>query len=87
MANRTAEEILQDHTAMGHSAVLITGVIAGDQMADDTNADKKDCVARNVEHLELMKAMKKEDGETSIWTNEDFTGINSAITAGNTYIS
>ena len=56
-------------------------------MADDTNADKKDCVARNVEHLELMKTMKKEDGETSIWTNEDFTGINSAITAGNTYIS
>ena len=87
MANKTAEEIAADFVAMSHSVALITDVIAGDQMADDTNADKKDCVARNVEHLELMKAMKKEDGETSIWTNEDFTGINSAITAGNTYIS
>lgn len=44
---------------MGHSAALITDVIAGDQMADDTNAEKIECVARNVEHLELMKAMKK----------------------------
>jgi len=73
---------------MGHSVALITDVIAGDQMADDTNAEKIACVARNVEHLELMKAMKKEsDNTASIWTDESFTAIDAAISAGNTYTS
>ena len=86
MADKTAEEIAKDFTAMGHSVTLITDVIAGDQMANDTDEDKKSCVARNVEHLELMKAMKKEDGTTSIWNSESFTDIDAAITAGNTYV-
>ena len=83
--SKTAEEIAQDYTAMGHSVSLITDVIAGDSMADDIAADKQDAVDRNVEHLELMVAMKKEDGETSIWTNEDMTAVNAAVTAGNSY--
>jgi hypothetical protein len=76
---RTAEEIAQDYTAMGHSVTLINEVIAGTQMADETDEDKKDCVKRNVEHLELMVAK-------DYWTNEDMTAVNSAIQSGNTYI-
>lgn len=88
MADKTADEIAIDFTAMGHSVALITDVIAGDQMADDTNAEKIACVARNVKHLELMKAMKKEsDNTASIWTDESFTAIDAAISAGNTYTS
>ena len=86
MADKTADEIAHDYTAMGHSVSLITDVIAGDAMDGETDADKKACVLRNVEHLELMKAMKKEDGTTSIWTDESFTAIDSAVSAGKTYV-
>jgi len=86
MANKTAEEIAQDYTAMGHSVDLINAIIAGTAMDGETDADKKDCVSRNVEHLELMKAMKKEDGTTSIWTSESFTAIDKAVTDGKTYV-
>mgnify|MGYP003649799914 FL=1 len=78
MEDRTAEQLAQDFTAMGHSIALITDVIAGDAMADDDAADRQDCVDRNTQHLELMKA--KED-----WGSESFTATNSAISAGNGY--
>ena len=87
MVNKTAEDIAQDYTAMGHSVTLITDVIAGDAMVGETDAEKKDCVSRNVEHLVLMKAMKTEEDDTaSIWTDESFTAIDAAISAGNTYV-
>jgi hypothetical protein len=76
----TAEEIAQDYTAMGHSVELINGIIDGSKMADESEEDKKDCVKRNVEHLELMVAK-------DYWTNEDMTVVNSAIQSGNTYIA
>jgi len=76
--SRTAEELAQDYTAMGHSVDLINGIIAGTQMAGEDAADKQDCVDRNVEHLELMVA--KDD-----WGSEDMTAVNAAITAGNGY--
>ena len=82
MADKTAEDIAQDYTAMGHSVSLITDVIAGDAMENEIAADRQSAVDRNVEHLELMKAMKKEDGTTSIWTTESFTAIDAAVTAG-----
>jgi hypothetical protein len=41
--DKTTEEIAQDYTAMGHSVTLITDIIAGDAMADDTAEDKQDC--------------------------------------------
>ena len=85
MADKTADEIAADFVAMGHSVSLITDVIAGDSMADEEAADRQSAVDRNVEHLELMKAMKKEDGTTSIWTSESFTAIDSAIAAGKGY--
>ena len=75
---RTAEEIAQDYTAMGHSVELINGIIDGSKMADETDEDKKDCVKRNVDHLELMVAK-------DYWTDEDMTAVNSAIIAGNGY--
>jgi len=78
MTDRTEEQLAQDFTAMGHSIALITDVIAGDAMADDDAADRQDCVDRNTQHLELMKA--KED-----WGSESFTATNSAISAGNGY--
>ena len=53
---KTAEEIAQDYTAMGHSVDLINAIIAGTAMADDEAEEKQDCVDRNVAHLEIMVA-------------------------------
>jgi hypothetical protein len=75
---KTAEEIAQDYTAMGHSVDLINAIIGGTAMADDTAEDKQDCVDRNVAHLEIMVAK-------DYWTDEDMTAVNSAITAGQGY--
>ena len=75
---KTAEEIAQDFTAMGHSVDLINGIIDGSQMADESAEDKKSAVDRNVEHLEIMVAK-------DYWTSEDMTAVNAAITAGKAY--
>jgi len=75
---KTAEDIAQDFTAMGHSVTLINEVIAGTQMADEEAADRQSTVDRNVEHLELMV-------DKDYWTNESMTASNSAITAGKAY--
>jgi hypothetical protein len=78
MEDRTVEQLAQDYSAMGDSVDLITAVIAGDQMADESAEDRQDIVDRNVEHLQLMVA--KTD-----WDGEDMTASNSAITAGQGY--
>ena len=75
---RETDQIAQDYTAMGHSVDLITAVIAGESMADESAEDRQDCVDRNTQHLELMVA--KDD-----WGSEDMTASNAAITAGNGY--
>jgi hypothetical protein len=75
---KTAEEIAQDYTAMGHSVDLINGIIDGSQMSEEEAADRQDCVNRNVEHLEIMVAK-------DYWTTEDMTAVNAAITAGKSY--
>ena len=75
---RTAEELAQDYTAMGHSVDLINAVIDGSQMADEDAEERQGAVDRNVEHLELMVAK-------SDWGSEDMTASNSAITAGKAY--
>ena len=75
---RTAEQLAQDYTAMGHSVDLINGIIDGSQMADESAEDRQGAVDRNVVHLELMVA--KTD-----WGSEDMTAANSAITAGQAY--
>ena len=78
MDELTAEQIAQNYSAMGDSVALINDVIAGNAMADDDAADRQDCVDRNTQHLELMKA--KDD-----WGSEDFTDADAAIVAGNGY--
>jgi hypothetical protein len=75
---KTAEDIAQDYTAMGHSVELINGIIDESKMADESAEDRQDCVNRNVEHLELMVAK-------DFWTDESMTAVNSAITAGKAY--
>ena len=75
---KTAEDIAQDFTAMGHSVTLINGIIDGTQMADQSVEDRQDSVDRNVKHLELMVAK-------DFWTDESMTDVESAITAGNNY--
>ena len=46
--------------------------------------EQKDEITRNVQHLEIIKAYKKEDGKTSIWTTEDFTAQDAAVALGKT---
>ena len=78
MEERTADEVAAIFSAAGDSVTVI-GTAQG---SDETDADFKDKIQRNVEHLEIIKAYKKVDGTTSIWTSEDFTAIDAAITAG-----
>ena len=80
MEDRTVEQLAQDYSAMGDSVALITDVIAGDYMVDESAEDRQGCVDRNVQHLELMVA--KED-----WGDEDMTETNDAIVAGKAYVA
>ena len=73
-----AKQVAQDYSAMGDSVALITDVIAGNCMADQSAEDRQGCVDRNVQHLELMVA--KED-----WGDEDMTSVEAAISAGKGY--
>jgi hypothetical protein len=75
---KTAEDIAQDFTAMGHSVSLINGIVDESKMADESAEEKQDCVDRNVEHLELMVAK-------DYWTTESMTAVNAAIVAGKNY--
>jgi hypothetical protein len=75
---RETDQIAQDYSAMGDSVDLITAVIAGDQMADESAEDRQACVDRNVAHLEIMVA--KDD-----WGSESMTASNAAIAAGKGY--
>ena len=78
MEERTADEVAAIFSAAGDSVT----VIDTPQGSDETDAEFKDKIQRNVDHLELIKAYKKTDGTTSIWTSEDFTAIDAAITKG-----
>ena len=78
MAERTADEVAAIFSAAGDSVTVI-GIA---KASDETDAEYKDKIKRNVEHLETIKAYKKEDDTTSIWTSESFTAIAAAITSG-----
>ena len=78
MEERTSDEIAKIFSTAGDSVT----VIGTAQKSDETDADFKEKIQRNVEHLEIIKAYTKTDGTTSIWTSEDFTAIDAAITAG-----
>ena len=83
MEERTTNEVAAIFTAAGDSVTLING----NKASDETNADWKDRLQRNVDHLELSRAYKKVDGTTSIWTNENFTAIDAAVTSGKSKIA
>ena len=78
MAERTTEEVAQIYSAAGDSVTVVNTEVAKSSLTDE----EKDKLKRNVDHLEIIKAYKKEDETTSIWTNESFTAIDAAITAG-----
>ena len=78
MDERTTDEVATIFTAAGDSVTLINGT----KDTEETDAEWKDRVKRNVEHLETIKAYKKLDETTSIWTTQNFTAIDAAITKG-----
>jgi len=80
MEERTADEIATIFSAANDSVTLINTDTSAN--ADETDAEWKDRIKRNVDHLEVIKAYKKLDGTTSIWTTEDFTAIDAAIVTG-----
>ena len=78
MEERTADEIAEIFSAAGDSVTVINTA----KTSDETDDEYKAKVKRNVEHLEIIKAYKKTDDTTSIWTSEDFTDIDKAVVDG-----
>ena len=87
MEEKTADEIAAIFSAAGDSVTLINADASYSAYttrtgSTDTEAEWKAYIKRNTDHLEIIKAYKKLDGSTSIWTSEDFTSIDAAITTG-----
>lgn len=78
MEEYTTEVIAAIFKAAGDSVTVINGT----KEEEESDDHWKDRVKRNVEHLEIIKAYKKLDGTTSIWTTENFTDIDKAIVDG-----
>tara|TARA_R100000781_G_scaffold14390_1_gene12031 strand:+ start:109 stop:357 length:249 start_codon:yes stop_codon:yes gene_type:complete len=78
MAERTTDEIATIFANGEHSVTLINSIAAQSTITDED----KETLKRNVDHLEIIKAYKKEDGTTSIWTSEDFSTKDAAVTLG-----
>ena len=83
MAERTTDEVAAIFTAAGDSVTVING----NKDSGETDAEWKEKLQRNVDHLEIIKAYKKEDGTTSIWGSENFTAIDAAVTSGKSKIA
>ena len=87
MEEKTADEIAAIFSAAGDSVTVINAdasysAYTTRTSSTETEAEWKAYIKRNVDHLEIIKAYKKLDETTSIWTSEDFTAIDAAITAG-----
>ena len=83
MAERTSDEVAAIFSAAGDSVTVINGSKAEGQ----TDAEWKEELQRNVDHLEFIKAYKKEDDTTSIWGSENFTAQDAAVTSGKSKIA
>ena len=83
MEERTADEVAAIYAAAGDSVTVING----SKGSEETNAEWKEKLQRNVDHLEIIKAYKKEDETTSIWTSENFTAVDAAVTSGKSKIA
>ena len=87
MEEKTAEQIATIFANAGDSVTVINADASYSAFktrtdSPETEDEWKLIMKRNVEHLEIIKDYKKVDGTTSIWTTEDFTDIDAAITAG-----
>tara|TARA_R100000231_G_C5260506_1_gene145538 strand:+ start:186 stop:464 length:279 start_codon:yes stop_codon:yes gene_type:complete len=88
MEEKTTGQIATIFSAAGDSVTVINAdasfaaYCARTSDSNTTETEWKAMIQRNTEHLEVIKAYKKLDGITSIWTSEDFTEIDAAITAG-----
>ena len=87
MEEKTADEIAAIFSAAGDSVTVINADASYSAYttrtgSTDTEAEWKEMIERNVKHLEIIKAYKKIDETTSIWTSEDFTAIDAAVVAG-----
>ena len=80
MAEKTTEEVAAIFSAAGDSVTVINQLAALSSLTDE----QKETIKRNVAHLEIIKAYKKEDETTSIWTSEDFTEQDAAVKLGKT---
>ena len=78
MSERTADEVAHIYDSSKDSVTLINSIAAKDTITDED----KDTLKRNVDHIEIIKAYKKEDGTTSIWGSEDFSTYDAAVTLG-----
>ena len=78
MEEKTTQEVAAIFAAAGDSVTVINTAKTSDETTDEYN----DKIKRNVEHLEIIKAYKKVDGTTSIWTSESFTAIDAAVVKG-----
>jgi len=77
---RTDEEKAKIYAAMLGSVNVITSVLDADNefYNDATNAEKQERVLRSAGYLEAGVALTD-------WGSEDFTAINSAVTAAKAY--
>ena len=87
MEDYTADKIAEIYSAAGDSVTVINNdanysAYKTRTGSTETETEWKAHIKRNTDHLEIIKAYKKIGGETSIWTSEDFTAIDAAITAG-----
>ena len=78
MEEKTTDEVAAIFAAAGDSVTVIDTAKTSDETTDEYN----DKIKRNVDHLEIIKAYKKLDETTSIWTTESFTAIDAAIVKG-----
>jgi hypothetical protein len=74
------EQVSQHYKAMLDSVWLINSIIANEEMINQSDEQKKECIDRNTKHLELMVSK-------SFWTTEDMEPINLAINNGNLYLT
>tara|TARA_B100000085_G_scaffold124291_1_gene113099 strand:+ start:9319 stop:9564 length:246 start_codon:yes stop_codon:yes gene_type:complete len=75
---RTKEEIATIFKNAGDSVTIINNLAALSSLSEE----QKIKIVANVQHLEIIKAYKKEDGKTSIWTTEDFSEQDAAVALG-----
>ena len=85
----TTEIIADIFSAAGDSVTLINrdanfSAYVTRTDSGETEDTWKATIKRNVDHLEIIKGYKHENGST-IWTSENFTAIDAAIVKGKTF--